>query len=509
LKLNDLTFHPILFGLFPIISLFESSMSFTSVTEVILPTILIIGIITPSWIILKKIKNGQKSALIISVILILFFTYGPIYLAVDNFTIGEYDVGRHSYLLILFTGIFILSMAFLIKTNKNLKNLSSVANIFSLVITSVILANIVIYTFENNYSISIENYEFETNNKKIQEMPDIYFIILDGYPGQKSLQLVNNYDNEYFLNDLKKYGFFIQEKSFANYPHTFLSIPSMLNMKYLNYLSETLKTKNDQTIPHIMGSDNQVMNFVKSQGYVTVSFDSGWGFTRDMKSADLKLCGDNKIFNSEFMISWIKNSMLNIIYVKIFETDKIEQRLCIFEELPRITERTNEPVFVFAHVFSPHPPYIFGPNGEIRQLKNLDPNLETNENLDKTAFIGQLKFINKKIIETVEKLLDSEKQPVIIIQSDHGTAFLFEGDLKNWDTPTDEMIQERMDTITFIFLPNNTENIFAKNVTPVNLFRILFNHYMGTDFKVLGDKMYFAKDQSYDFLNVTKILKEP
>ena len=40
------------------------------------------------------------------------------------------------------------------------------------------------------------------------------------------------------------------------------------------------------------------MNFVKSQGYITVSFDSGWGFTRDMKSADLKLCGDNKIFNS-------------------------------------------------------------------------------------------------------------------------------------------------------------------------------------------------------------------
>jgi hypothetical protein len=280
-------------------------------------------------------------------------------------------------------------------------------------------------------------------------------------------------------------------------------------MRYLNDITENMIDKSNQALPYEMGSNNQVMNFIKSQGYTTVSFDSGWGFTRDMKSVDLKLCGDNKIFNSEFMITLVKNSMLNPIYVKIFETNKAEAILCIFDELPKIKERTDQPVFVFAHIFSPHPPHIFGANGEIRNLKNLDPHLETMDNLDKEAFTNQLIFINKKITAVVNQLLDSENQPVIIIQSDHGTAFLFLGNLDNWSNATNEMIKERADSINFIFLPKNTTNIFSESITPVNTFPILFNHYFGTDFKILEDKIYFAKDGSYNLKDVTDIIIEP
>jgi hypothetical protein len=280
-------------------------------------------------------------------------------------------------------------------------------------------------------------------------------------------------------------------------------------MKYLDDIAADLNGTTSQAIPYQIGSDNEVMNFIKSQGYLTVSFDSGWGFTRDMKSADLKLCGDNKIFNSEFMITLVKNSMLNPIYVKVFETNKAEAILCIFEELPKITERTDQPIFAFAHIFSPHPPYIFGANGEIRNLKNIDPHLETVENLDKEAFVNQLIFINKKTAEMVNQLLDSENQPVIIIQSDHGTAFLIEAASDGWKNPTNEMIKERIDNINFIFLPKNIENIFSESTTPVNTFRILFNYYFGTDFKILEDKIYFAKDGSYDLKDVTEIIMKP
>ena len=209
------------------------------------------------------------------------------------------------------------------------------------------------------------------------------------------------------------------------------------------------------------------------------------------------------------MITLVKNSMLNPIYVKIFETDKAEGILCIFDELPKIKERTDQPVFVFAHIFSPHPPHIFGANGEIRNLKNLDPHLETMDNLDKEAFTNQLIFINKKTTEVVNQLLDSENQPIIIIQSDHGTAFLFEGKSDNWVNPTNEMIKERTDNINFIFLPKNTENIFSESTTPVNTFRILFNHYFETDFEILEDRVYFAKDGSYDLKDVTEIIMKP
>jgi hypothetical protein len=506
MKLNNIIFHPILFGIFPVISLFESNINFTSFAEIILPLIIIIGIISIIWIFLKKIlSNNKKAALIISLFVILFFAYGPTFFAIDDLTINGEDIGRHSYLLIPFLGIGIFGSILVIKSKKEFKNITKISNVISLVLVSVILISVITYNLENSVLIEIEQIEGKINEDIV--LPDIYYIILDGYPGKTSLQKISNYDNQKFLESLSKQGFFIQDKSYANYAHTFLSIPSILNMKYLDDVVEKFDGRASQAIPYKMGSDNKVMNFIKSQGYITVSFDSGWGFTRDMESVDLKLCGDNKIFNSEFTIELVKNSMLNPIYVKIFETNNVEMKLCIFNELVKIKERTNEPIFVFAHIFLPHPPYQFEANGEIRQLNNLDPHLESIENLDKDAFVNQLKFTNKKIMEVTTKLLNSEKKPIIIIQSDHGSAFTFNGNLENWETPTDEMIKERMDSINFIFLPKNLDNIFSENTTPVNTFSILFNHYFKTDFKIYEDKMYFGRDGSYNLMNVTEILE--
>ncbi len=510
MKLNKNTFHPILFGIFPIISLFEGNMHFTSISEIILPIIITLVIIIPSWMFLKIIlKDKVKSALIVSFLVILFFTYSPIFLVIDDFTINGEDVGRHSFLLISFLLFGISGIIFLIKTKQDLKIISDIINIVSLIIVSIILVSIVTYSFENSYSVEIENFENIKSIQQMDEVPDIYYIIFDGYAGKTSLKNISGHDNQEFLNILQDQGFFIQEKSYANYAHTFLSIPSVLNMQYLNYLAEDLDGSKSRAIPYELGSNNKVMNFVKSQGYVTVNFDSGWGFTRDMKSSDLKICGDNKLFNSEFLITLMNNSMLNPIYVKFFETDKIEGMLCIFDELPKIKERTTKPIFVFAHVFSPHPPYIFDEDGQIRQLETLDPRIESEDSLDKEKYIGQLKFLNKKIIEVVKQLLDSEKQPIIIIQSDHGTAFTFGNDKKNWDIPTDEMVNERMDSINWIFLPGNTTNIFSESTTNVNTFRILFNHYFKTEFEILEDKVYLATDGSYELEDVTNRLKNP
>jgi len=507
MKLNNIVFHPILFGIFPILALFESNMSFTPINEIIFPIIIIISIIIPTWILLKIIiKDNKKSAFIISLGIILFFIYGPVFFAIDDITINGEDIGRHSYLIAGILGIWIIGTILLIKTKKEIGNITKISNFISLIIVGVMIFSIVGYNLETSYSIEIEEFEMRENTNK--EFLDIYYIVLDGYPGKTSLKNIVGYDNQEFLTSLEKQGFFIQEKSFVNYPHTFLSIPSILNMKYLDDLvSEQFSTNNDsQAVPYELGSNNQVMNFVKSQGYITVSFDSGWGFTRDMKSADLKLCGDNKIFNSEFLIALVKNSMLNPVYVKVFETDKVEGILCIFDELPKIKERTNKPIFAFAHIFSPHPPYIFEANGEIRNLENLEPSLETDENLNKKAFVNQLIFVNKKMTQVVNELLNSKDQPIIIIQSDHGTAFLYNGNMDNWMNPTKEMIKERADNITFIFLPNNTTNIFSESSTPVNTFRILFNHYFETDFEILEDKSFTSKDKSYDLKDVTHIV---
>ena len=71
-------------------------------------------------------------------------------------------------------------------------------------------------------------------------LPDIYYIILDEYAGADSLEKNFNFDNIEFISALSKRGFFMPSNSYSNYPYTLLSIPSILNMQYLNFLSEEM-----------------------------------------------------------------------------------------------------------------------------------------------------------------------------------------------------------------------------------------------------------------------------
>ena len=129
MKLNSIIFHPILFGIFPVLSLFENNMSFTPIREIILPVIIITLVIIPTWIFLKIIiKDNKKSAFIILLSLILFFAYGPIFSAIDDIIINGEDVGRHTYLMIIFLGIWVGGTAFLIKTTKEIGNITTISN---------------------------------------------------------------------------------------------------------------------------------------------------------------------------------------------------------------------------------------------------------------------------------------------------------------------------------------------------------------------------------------------
>ena len=44
--------------------------------------------------------------------------------------------------------------------------------------------------------------------------------------------------------------------------------------------------------------------------------------------------------------------------------------------------------------------------------------------------------------------------------------------------------------------------IFYNTLTPVNIFRLILNHYFDTDLKTLEDISYFStSDKYYDFIN--------
>ena len=86
--------------------------------------------------------------------------------------------------------------------------------------------------------------DLEINPKdfgKASELPDIYYIIFDAYASTSTLKEVYNYDNQNFNDFLTAKGFYVTSKSQTNYPLSFLSLASSLNMKYINYLTDICK----------------------------------------------------------------------------------------------------------------------------------------------------------------------------------------------------------------------------------------------------------------------------
>ena len=192
--------------------------------------------------------------------------------------------------------------------------------------------------------------------------------------------------------------------------------------------------------------------------------------------------------------------MLKPIYVDLFFPPDRERLLCIFSELPEIQFESEKPIFVFAHIMLPHPPYAWGPNGE---HKKVDAVVFAGAEEDKKGYVDQLIFTNKMVQEMIEKIIDEKKRPkIIIIQSDHGATA---GKYKTGP----EWRYDRLSNINYILLPDKNENPLYNTMTPVNTFRVLFNDYFNTNFEVLEDRIFFSEyEKPYNFIDVTHLFRD-
>ena len=96
--------------------------------------------------------------------------------------------------------------------------------------------------------------------------PDIYYIILDGYPSDANLKEFYDFDNQEFTACLRDRGFYIASESRSNYALTFLSLASSLNLDYLQGVVDQIGVESiDRSVPAQMISDSTVKQFLRSK----------------------------------------------------------------------------------------------------------------------------------------------------------------------------------------------------------------------------------------------------
>ena len=534
-KKNPKIFHIFLIAFFPIIAVYSVNIGLIKLEQFIFPTVLIIGSAFLLFLCLKYVlKHARKAALIVTLAFIIFFSFGHIYNILDQVSIGNTDLGSNRILLPIFATLFVIGTILIIKTKRSLDNATSIVNTISIAFISVIVIMVGIemfgcdecliqqdssweFDFNSTEKIDFSSY-FQDHTFTISEYdspPNVYYIILDGYPRNDVLEKHVGFDNNEFTNFLKQRGFHVAENSHANYSLSSTSIPAIMNMNYINFLADEIGEDSRNYNPLIgkdigLYADNLVIKNFKSMGYKVAKIGSVPMYVHEMPLVDLSVCHksihlmDNRLFDTVARIS-----MIGYFIERSSEDIQREIILCAFEELPKISGYYDEPVFVWSHIMIPHFPLIFGPNGEpITPGKSLlsmnHPEYTDSDWNVKEQFVQQLQFANKKSMKLVDKILKNEKESIIIIQSDHGSGFGI-----NLQDPANDDIMQKLSNFNAIYFPNEKQReILTDDRTSVNTFRLVFNSQFGSDYEILEDKIYWGLSikKPFWFKDVTSIL---
>lgn len=531
LKIKSKKIHPFLVGIFPILIIYSQNIGRVEITELFLPVIIIVGLTIGLYYFLKLIlKNENKSAIIVTLILIMLFSYGHIYYLLSDVMIDEFDIGQNRYLIPAFGLVLGISIFFIIRARRVFDNATSILNVISIVFIIVAISNVALVGAEitscdkcsnqeffyeaRDFSDYFESHEFSISEN--QELPDVYYLILDEYARNDALIEYHDFSNHELTEFLEKKGFHIAKNSFANYPMSVQSIPAIMNMDYINFLADEIGTEVRNYKPlngknYGLYPNNMVIKNFKEMDYKIITFNTFALHLHENPLADKTFCHRDKFLLDNRLADVLARTSIFGYYIERWAEGELRQAtLCAFENFGNAGNVFDEPVFVWAHVMLPHPPWIFGPNGEeITPGKPLlitdNPEFRDSGWEPKRQYIQQVQFANKKTIEVVENILENNRNAIIIIQGDHGTAWE-----TNWMEPSKEDAWQRLRNFDAIYFPDKDKrDLLLDDRTLVNTFRTVFNAYYESNYELLENKMYWGWNaKPYYFEEMTQYLRE-
>lgn len=496
-RLAHIPLYPWFIAAYPALQLVAHNVGQVGVQQVLRPLAASLIVATLGYYVLLKLtRDRHRAALLISLLLVLFFSYGQLYEVLRETRVFGLLVGRHRYLAVLYVLLLIGGVWLVLRARDAAAKLTPLLNVFA-----VALLVIPIFRIGDHQLSQARASSGQTQGGALQfdteELPDIYYIILDGYARGDALLEDLRYDNSEFLSNLEQLGFYVAPCARSNYARTEYSLTSALNLEYMPTIQQNLVEQGldpNETRPLVRQS--LVRSQLEELGYRAVAFQTGYDWS-DWRDADVYLSAARhpldlsrySAFEALFLETTALKLWLDTRYALALADDHdvgirygghIELQTNILDQLPGVAS-IGEPTFTFAHLLIPHHPYIFGPEGEIRS----DPGFFSGEDstpiddrYQRIGYTGGVEFVNQRMLEIVEYLIEgSDRPPIIVIQGDHG--------LRD---------DNRFEVLSAYYLPGSEGPLAYSEITPVNTFRLIFDRYFGTGHGLLPDISYNEDD---------------
>jgi hypothetical protein len=331
-----------------------------------------------------------------------------------------------------------------------------------------------------------------SNNSPDSCKPDVYFLVFDAYTNNATLKAVWNFDNSQITNWLAEKDFHIGQNTHSNYNFTVFSISSTFNMNFIDpdkgsnggvprNILQANKSLSDNETFSIMQKENYRIYFLAP--FRNVIQDNGLGGFFDYLSAGLITHQTFPgCFHGSTYFAFIEKKLhpsIDDYYMPL--KGKYENVINTVKKIEATTDSTvnRRPHFVYGHFLVPHDPPLFDARG-----KFISPE-EARTVTPYNTYVDQIKFANVLIQELVGYIHKHNKpNTVIIIEGDHGFQYF----------QNDSIPRYAFKNFNAIYFPDKNYRLLYDTMSPVNDFRILFDHYFGQHFLLLKDSSIIVRE---------------
>jgi len=333
--------------------------------------------------------------------------------------------------------------------------------------------------------------------------PTIYHFVLDGYSRADVLRDMYGFDNQPFIDALKRLGFAVAEQAVAPYGQTLLTMNSVFSM---NYLNADIAAREGQTAKQVRQAmhgwfvDSPVRRTLEAAGYSIVAIEGSYP-PLSLRPATRVIApphdwtASTLLGRAVYAMTPLGGPIIHGLFGGRADTRE-SVRFGLADHSPG---PESQPAFYYRHVLAPHPPFDLNRDGSVRETKatgfpdgdHWSPTLAPEDRAQqyREGYLEKLRYANSRIVDLARAIIDRADGPVVIVlHGDHGGGMHLAHD----DYAT-TCAKERFSTFLAVYsdIPAVRESV-SEDFNIVNLYRGILSGVFDAEMPPLEDHSYFA-----------------
>jgi hypothetical protein len=320
--------------------------------------------------------------------------------------------------------------------------------------------------------------------------PDIYVVLLDGYPGDDAMELDPSFDADAFANALTARAFDVQRHTRSNYLLTRLTLATMFGGDHIASSEDLrppfLSNADDARRLRRFGDDGPIYRALRDAGYETATIASD--------ASHLGLHRVDRVVEApginEFEGVLLRASTAGMLLERYFQSQLLDMRranvLKAFAAAETSGPSGDRPLFEWVHLMAPHPPLAFDADGrpvdDVPALSWQEPTAGVAGRATRIRRTFEyVKFVDTRTLALVDRLVERDPLAVIVVMSDHGTDTAF-----NAQDPLGSDLNERTSALLAVRSPGH-RGLLPPGTTPINVLPRVLNAYLGTSLPIRSE----------------------